>query len=46
MATHHQPDGAIKQAMTWMIVFSVALIVIGVLAVISPVFASAFLLLS
>jgi uncharacterized membrane protein HdeD (DUF308 family) len=42
MATNYQPDGAIKQATTWMIVLSIALIVIGVLAVISPVFASAF----
>jgi uncharacterized membrane protein HdeD (DUF308 family) len=42
MTTNYQPDGAVKQATSWMIVFSVALMVIGILAVISPVFASAF----
>jgi len=43
MATNYQSDGAVKQATSWMIIFSVALMVIGILAVISPVLHPHFL---
>jgi uncharacterized membrane protein HdeD (DUF308 family) len=42
MAINYQPDGSIKKATSWMIVLSIALMMIGLLAVLSPVYASAF----
>lgn len=40
MAINYQPN--IKKATSWMIVLSIALMIIGLLAVLSPIFASAF----
>jgi uncharacterized membrane protein HdeD (DUF308 family) len=42
MAINYQPNGSIKKATSWMIVLSIVLMIIGLLAVLSPVFASAF----
>lgn len=42
MAINYQPNESIKKATSWMIVLSIALMMIGFLAVLSPVFASAF----
>ena len=42
MAIDYQLDGSIKKATGWIIIFSVVLMVIGILAILSPVFASAF----
>jgi uncharacterized membrane protein HdeD (DUF308 family) len=46
MAINYQPNGSIKKATGWMIVLSIALMMIGLLAVLSPMLFSGMALLA